>query len=211
MGLLITRPEHDPGTRYLSRWSEKIIDEAVKKRVGVVDLNKTKAEQREFEGRVQKVNPKLVVLNGHGTDDMVMGHDNHPVVLDQNHALLKRRITYAVSCCSARVLGRKVADEESTYIGYVEDFVFMYDPKCVGKPFKDTRAARYLEPSNHIPIAILKGHTAKEASEGAKAMLKKHIIELLAKPSDPDTIQDIKTLWWNFSHQVCLGKEDHRL
>ena len=46
--LLITRPEYDPGTHYLSRWSEEIINEANDKGVRVIDLHRQQAERKRF-------------------------------------------------------------------------------------------------------------------------------------------------------------------
>ena len=54
MSLLITRPEHDFTTRYLSKWSEEIIGEAEKKHIEVIDLNGEKAE-RPFRERLRQV------------------------------------------------------------------------------------------------------------------------------------------------------------
>ena len=54
--LLITRPEHDTGTRYLSRWSERIIDEAKNKGVRIIDLHKEQASRKRFLGTLTKSN-----------------------------------------------------------------------------------------------------------------------------------------------------------
>ena len=59
--LLITRPEYDPGTCYLSRWSEKIINEAKNKNVRVIDLHRQQAERKRFLGTLKKTNPNLIV------------------------------------------------------------------------------------------------------------------------------------------------------
>jgi len=55
--LLITRPEHDFGTKYLSFWAKEIIETAIKKGLDVIDLHREKAEQKELEGRINKTNP----------------------------------------------------------------------------------------------------------------------------------------------------------
>ncbi|MDD5626440.1 MAG: hypothetical protein PHW01_00275 [Patescibacteria group bacterium] len=36
--ILITRPEHDPLTRHLSHWNTKVIENAKKKGIDVIDL-----------------------------------------------------------------------------------------------------------------------------------------------------------------------------
>lgn len=116
--LIITRPEHDPGTKYLSHWSKKLIEVAKKKGFNIIDLHQEKAEKKEFEGRVQKTDPSLVILNGHGNKNCVTGHDNKAIVkVGENEAILKNRITYAVSCDSAEGLGQSCADKNTAYIG----------------------------------------------------------------------------------------------
>ncbi len=52
--IIITRPEHDPLTRYLSHWSTKIIESAEKKGNNVIDLRGKKANKKELEGRIKK-------------------------------------------------------------------------------------------------------------------------------------------------------------
>ncbi|MDD5015216.1 MAG: hypothetical protein PHW73_08970 [Atribacterota bacterium] len=74
--ILITRPEHDPLTRCLSYWNTKVIANAKNKGLNVVDLHKDCANREAFEGRMKKVDPSLVLLNGHGDEVSVGGHNN---------------------------------------------------------------------------------------------------------------------------------------
>ena len=62
--LLITRPNYEITTRYLYVWNKKVIEEAERKGVNVLDLEKEKVVKKEFVGRMRKVNPALVFLNG---------------------------------------------------------------------------------------------------------------------------------------------------
>ncbi len=78
--IIITRPEHDPATRYLSHWSNHVIKTANKKNIEVTDLRKEKAIKKELEGRLRKINPTLVILNGHGDDGCVCGHNNEELI-----------------------------------------------------------------------------------------------------------------------------------
>ena len=130
--MLITRPEHDAATRYLSCWSEEIIKQSLKKNISVVDLHRDKSTRHQFEGRVKKLKPSIILLNGHGNENEVTGHDNKSLVkLGDNEGLLKNRITYAVSCDSAKRLGKKCADNKTTFIGYKEKFIFNYSQKLI--------------------------------------------------------------------------------
>jgi len=211
--ILITRPEHDPLTRHLSIWNGKIIEFANSNGHTVTDLRKEKANKKEFEGRIKKLNPDLVLLNGHGDDVSVAGHNNEVIVKDgDNSCLLKEKITYAVACSSAKVLGSACADNKTTFIGYNEKFVLNLDRRYFSDPLRDKRAERFLEPSNKVATSLIKGHTAKEASESSKNDFREKIISLLSKVNpDVDALDDAKDLYWNMNHQVCLGNEDAKL
>ncbi len=209
--ILITRPEHDPLTRHLSHWNKKVIEIAVQKGNDVVDLHKEKANKREFEGRVKKTSPSLILLNGHGNDVSVTGHDNEVLVkVGENEHILKNKITYAVACASARILGTSCADENTTFIGYDEDFILNLDRRHLKDPLQDKRAERFLEPSNKVAISLIKGHSCQESSANSKRAFREKIKSLLAS-MEPGALDDAKDLFWNMNHQVCLGNQNARL
>lgn len=211
--ILITRPEHDPLTRHLSCWNSRVIESANGKGHTVTDLHKEKANKKEFEGRMKKLNPDLVLLNGHGDEGCITGHNNEVLVKEgENSRLLKNRITYAVACSSAKVLGEACADSKTTYIGYDEYFILNLDRRYFSNPLRDGRAEKFLEPSNKVALSLVKGHTAKEASEISKKAFRESIISLLTKGNpDADMIDDAKSLYWNMTHQVCLGNKEAKL
>jgi hypothetical protein len=212
--ILITRPEHDPGTRYLSQWSKQIIELAQDKNIQVIDLHEEKATKKEVEGRILKTEPSFVILNGHGNEDCVTGHNNEVLVKKgENEEILKGRITYAVSCDSAEKLGRACADKDTAYIGYLKNFNFNFSRKCLSRPLTDKRAERFLVASNQVAFSLIKGHTAKESSERSKESFKRAIRSLLTSEhaNDPDITEDIKGLWWDMQHQVCLGAGEKRI
>ncbi len=72
--MLITRPNHDTTTAYLSKWSEHLINAAKKRGIPCSDFKGQKAAREEVEKFLAKQNPALVVLNGHGSDDAVCGN-----------------------------------------------------------------------------------------------------------------------------------------
>lgn len=211
--LLITRPEHDFATKYLSFWAKEVIETANKKGFDVIDLRREKAEQKELEGRINKTNPSLIILNGHGDENSVTGHDNKVIIeKGKNEKLLKKRITYAVSCDSAKNLGESCADSDTTYIGYEKSFIFNLNVRYLNKPLDDKRAKRFLDSSNQVPLSLLKGHSSCEASERSKEAFRREGGSLLTSLySDPDSLEDAKDLLWDMQHQVCLGAQDKRL
>jgi len=179
----------------------------------VIDLHREKAEQKEFEGRINKTNPSLIILNGHGNENSVTGHDNKVLIeKGKNEKLLKKRITYAISCDSAKNLGQSCADNDTTYIGYEKSFIFNLDRKYLNRPLNDQRAKRFLDPSNQVSLSLLKGHSSKEASERSKEAFRREVGLLLTSlHSDPDSLADAKDLWWDMQYQVCLGAQDKKL
>lgn len=211
--IIITRPEHDPATRYLSRWSEFIITAANEKNIEVTDLHQEKATKKELEGRLSKIDPTFVILNGHGNDECVYGHDNKELInLDDNSDLLKGRVIYAVSCNSAKKLGKACADKKTAYIGYDESFVFNIERKYLSQPLKDQRAGRFLQSSNQVSLSLIKGHTAEESSRNSKKSFREAIQKLLPSiNSDPHNREDAADLFWDMNHQVCVGNGDLRI
>ncbi len=47
--LLITRPEHDYATRYLSAWAERFFEVAKDKDYSIIDLHRKRANRKEVE------------------------------------------------------------------------------------------------------------------------------------------------------------------
>lgn len=213
MKLIVTRPKHDITTKYISTWAKEIIFFAGSKKVDVVDLVKEKANKNDFEGRISKLEPKAIFLNGHGSDDCVCGHNDEILVkAGDNHNFLQGKITYALSCSSGKKLGPEVAvDKKSVYIGYDDDFIFVTDHKYVARPAEDPKAKPFMESSNQVMFSLLKGNTAKESSDKSKNKFVRHVRSLSSSLADPDSLQVAQCLWWNARHQVCMGNEDAKL
>lgn len=204
--LLITRPEYDPATHYLYKWSEKVIEEAEKKSIHVIDLTRNKSTRNKIIGILEKRSPRLVFLNGHGSEDMVTGQNNEVVLKTDDKKAVWDKIIYARSCKSAKVLGlRAIVHGAIAYLGYKEDFIFFYSPEKVSRPLEDKTASLFLKPSNYLVISLLKGHSAGEANRKSKAFFRKNIEKLLVKESED--YYAIRYLYWDMIHQVCLGDE----
>ena len=148
MSFLITRPDYDPVTKYLSYWSESIVEVAKNKGRKTVDLKGQKVTKDELTGRIAKLNPSLVVLNGHGSENSIVGQNDETLIeVGDNEHILHSRITYAVSCRCGKNLGPKSVEAgNSTFIGYDDDFVFMSDRKYLSRPLKDKMAQPLWKP-----------------------------------------------------------------
>jgi hypothetical protein len=211
MSLLITRPEHDLTTRYLSKWSEEVISEAEKKHIEVVDLDGEKAERTRFIGTLEKKSPDFVFLNGHGSAEIVGGHDNAPLLVGSDKEVTDK-IVYARACKSAKRLGpQAVENGAKSYIGYEEDFIFMYESAHVNRPLNDETAKLFLEPSNQIPLSILKGHSVEEAQERSRAKYQENIENLFSRKLTDEEQQILFYLAWDLRYQVCLGDKNATL
>ena len=203
--LLITRPEHDVTTLYISKWSEKVLKEA--KNIDITDLHRKKANRERVTGILKKKTDvkMLIVFNGHGNDVAVAGHDDEVLITKDSADLLANKIVYARSCRSAKVLGRlAIANGGLAYLGYEEDFIFLIDEDKVTKPLEDTKAALFMEPSNYVITSLLKGHSASDANERSKGQFRKNLEKALTGKTTEDSYA-ARFLFWNMTNQVCLG------
>ncbi len=208
---LVTRPEHDTTTHYLSYWNREMITLAQKKGMKVLDLNRENANRQKFESMISKMSPNLVVLNGHGDDNTVTGHNNQPLVkAGENENLLRSKIVYALSCRSAKNLGPKSVESGAiSYTGYDDDFIFSYEPENISRPLKDETAKLFLEPSNLFVDSLIKGNTVDESRKRTETLLRKNLVKSLGS-----TIADAslaRFLWWDLRHFVSHGNMDATL
>jgi len=203
--LLVTRPNYDLATTYLFHWSKLVIQLAKKKGFSVIDLSADKANSYDFASRLNKRNPLLVFLNGHGSDSSVLGQDGKVLVsVSKRILLLKGKIIYARSCSSAKTLGPKsIIQGAQAFIGYREPFIFMHEARFAD-PLADKTAALFLKPSNKVMISLLKGHSALEADRRSKKDYQRNIRKLLTSETRKKDAQTLRYLYWNMRHQVCL-------
>lgn len=208
--LLVTRPNSDLTTRYISTWAEKIMDVAKEKGVKIFDLDKKRANRKEFESMMKKNEPTVVFFNGHGNDNVVKGQDNEELVrAGDNEKILKSKIVYALSCRSGKILGpSSVKSGADAYIGYDEDFIFLYDENKCTRPEQDKTVEIFLEPSNQVMVSLLKNHTPKEAHKNSKQSFARRIRKLLSSQSTALESSAVRYLIWDMQHQVCCEKDN---
>lgn len=205
---LITRPKYDETTHYLFNWSQEIIELAKKKNIQVLDLAKKRANKKEFTSIVSKKRPSFIFFNGHGDAACINGHDNEVLVkVGKNEKLLKSKIIYALSCKSAKKLGpQSIKIGATTYLGYDDDFVLVYDLGKISKPLSDDLVALFLRPSNQLVRSLLKGHSTEDSYKRSKDLFIRNIQGLLtSEPSPYD--YTLPYLMWDVGHLVCLGNK----
>ncbi len=211
--ILITQPNYDYTTRYISSWAEKVIQYALNKNNKVIALKNDRANKDTLKSIVKKTNPSFIFLNGHGDDNVVTGNDIKPLIsIKDDIHFLKNKIIYALSCRSAKKLGPYcVKNGTQTYIGYTEDFVFTYDRLKRTRPYQDKIAGLFLNPSNVIPFSLLKGKTTNESYKDSQNAFRKTIRNLLTSESTIQQSSTVRFLIWDMQHQVCLGDRDARI
>lgn len=211
---LVTRPSYDFATRYISTWAKRVIDWAEpRSNIKIFDLERKRACRNEFETMIKHNDPQLVLLNGHGNSTTVLGNDEEPLVsVGMNELSLAGRIIYALACSCAKTLGpASVAKGALAFIGYQEDFIFLYDTEKRTRPHEDKTAALFFDPSTLIPFSLLKGSSAKEAHQHATVAFTKNIRRLLASDSPVEDVAAVRYLLWNLQNLVCIGDKNARL
>ena len=207
--LLITRPNYEITTRYLFAWSGQIVDLAKTKGIDVIELKKNKANRKEFESRLAKLKPQLVIINGHGSDTCVTGHDGEVLIeAGQNEDILYSKIVYSLSCNSASCLGiESVKAGALCYIGYKTKFTFFHRNK-ITHPLEDNIAKLFLDPSNQVAVSLLKGNKTQEANRKSKELSIRNIQKLLNSASSKESVLYARFLWSNMYNQVCHGNQN---
>jgi hypothetical protein len=204
---LITRPNHDDVVYYLSAWSKELVDLAIKKGRKVIDLKDNKANKKRVTGTLRKKPVKFVMFNGHGDNNLIAGHKNEVLIeTSTNVNLLKDKIIYCRSCNSAKELGPNSIDAGAiAFIGYENEFIFVYDTKYITKPLKDKTAALFLNPTNKIVSSILKGNTVQYSYEKSQEIFKQNISKLLSSTASDDNRELLRYLIWDYNTQVYHG------
>lgn len=205
--ILVTRPNHDGATNYLYYWSGKVIEEAKKKSVEVIDLAKNKANRKNFISYLTKEKPSIVWVNGHGNDDCVTGFNNDILISTSDKNLdLQVKVFVARSCRCGKLLGKFLVNNGvGAFIGYVDDYIIKTSRKYTTRPWLDPMAGLFLEPSNYIITSLIKGHSVDEANNKSKKMMLMNLKNTLVK--DADDKNDLgRWLWHDYKNQVALGR-----
>lgn len=205
--VLVTQPNFDLTTNYISYWSDEVVDIAKKKGISITVLKGRRANKNEFESVVSKIRPRLIFLNGHGDYDTVAGQKDEILVkAGENEVCLKGKIVYALSCRSGKILGEEsVKKGARAYIGYKEDFVFHYSHDKITSPLKDDVAKLFLEPSNYVVTSLLKGHTVQDSWENSQRNFRKKMLDLVLRGDKVSINTYLPLLHWDMHNQVCLG------
>lgn len=203
MRVLLTNPEVDRLTYYLSVWTKNTLKDLKTNSNEYFSLKREKVTRKNFEKFLNKRSIDLVLLCGHGSPNAING--NEDVILDtKNDNLLKGKTVHALSCQSANELGPDAVKKgANSYIGYKEDFIaFLDDSKRASRPLEDEIASLFLEPAFTAPKILLKGGTPDEAVSAAKNAYNKSIRDALNSDVQSDADQFINWLFWDRDNLV---------
>jgi hypothetical protein len=205
--VLVTRPDDDSTLNFLYHWTEDIITFAEKRGFTLLDLSGAKSNKKYLESYISKNNPGLILFNGHGTKDSILGYDEETIVkLHINDNVLINRIVYARSCESGKELGRE--GKAKAFIGYEWNFIFYYNQNNVSHPKKDKLAKRFLEPSNLVSTTLLKHKTVNEADTRSKKLMLKYYFEMMSSNGTYEEQKVASFLWSNIAGQRLYGNPE---
>lgn len=206
MKVLISSPEHDAITRYLKVWTEKLVQNF--QRVHTIQHVKgEKATRERICGMIEKQAPDVILLNGHGADDRVCGHNNEVLVDLGNVSILKQKMVHALSCNSAKRLGVEAVKQGAEgYVGYDEKFVLVSNKSKVSNPWQDETAKLFLDPAFTAQKALLNKKTPGEAVELARKAYRRSIQKALNSDIQSDDDQALPFLLHDMMHLKAIAK-----
>ncbi len=211
--VLITQPDFDRTTRYISAWSKEVEEFSIKRGNKTITLEGVRANRLEFESVVRKTEPELIMFNGHGNDNEVAGQDNETLLDSKSDEdITKGKIIYALSCSAAKTLGFNCIKKGTVaFIGYSEEYIFLHSHIKVSRPREDKRAGLFFKPSNLIPISLMKGNSAEDSHKDSKSALRRTIVDLLNSEATNEERVCLPYLVWNYQHLTLLGNEEAKL
>lgn len=165
-----------------------------------------KSNRKDFLSYINKHNPKLLFLNGHGSDDSICGYDDE-VLIDCSDKLIKFKDSIIVSrsCRSAKILGKVlIKNGLQAFVGYINNYVVKVSKRKITNPLNDKIASLYLEPSNLIIMVLLKGGTVIDADNRSKKMLLANLGRVFASNSN-DKEDIARWLYHDYCSQIIIG------
>ncbi len=202
--VVITRPFYDLTTSYLHRWSLDVVTQVRDGSSSVVDLEGKRANRKELESVIKKLKPEVIILNGHGAADLMLGQD-HKVLLKvgENEYILKDSNVFVLSCSSAKILGpASIKAGAKAYIGYKEDFIFVCSEGYSTRAEQDPLAKLFLEPTNKIAIALANGNSPEDCHKIGINAFSKNLQQVLLSTSTEKYVA--RFLIWDITNQVHL-------
>lgn len=166
--IVATNPACDVETLYLEAWQSKVADLAMKQKDTIIfELNQEKTNKEDLTKLIQEENPQLVILNGHGSYDSIVGFYGGVLIKAmENEEILSKRIIHSMACSAGKILGPScIKIGALAYIGYKEEFKFVYlrNHNTKEEKFSDDIANLFFEPAFQAVFSLINGYTVKES------------------------------------------------
>lgn len=121
------------------------------------------------------------------------------------------KIVYVRSCNVAAGLGNTCIQIGTiAFIGYLKKYSLGYTPSSMFNPLGDRVAKLFLEPSNLIPISLIKGNSVKEAYRKSQTAMLRNFLFMLSTKATKEQRDAAPSLWRNRKYQVMLGDENSK-
>lgn len=194
-------------------WSKLVIKIAEGKGIKVLDLEGEKANKANLTSYIRKHKPKLIFFNGHGDKNSITGHNEEVLVKTNiNEGLLTGAIVYARSCDAAGNLGPKsIRNNTIAFIGYRRKYFLVYSATKITRPLQDPVAKLFLEPSNLIPISLLKGNSVEKACQKSQEAMQRNFLFMLSTKASDAQRDAAPYLWINKRYQSVFGNHSASL
>ena len=213
MKTIITMPNYDDATAYLYCYAEELLKFAEENRISIIQLKRPRLRRSDLQTSILKQKPQLILFNAHGDEmtiygDKIGNKTEYLVREGENHHLLEGKLTYARACSAAASLGRACTRKSGCFIGYNQPFSFWTDTSRTTTPLKDKVAQLFLQPSNELAMALLRGKNASEAANLFINLSKKNLLQLLSKKEEPGAMASVMILWNNIAAQEVIGNKE---
>jgi hypothetical protein len=201
--ILLTDPQHDKPTRSLSYWVAGVVAHIDGlKDMKAIHLKGSDVSANNFSLSVQKHQPNLVLLSGHGSHASVCGYNDEPLVMSAHESclLFKEKIVHALACRAGHQLGQELINLGAVaFIGYKENFKFLH----LTDKGDDIIASLFLEPAYEVAKSLSSGMTTEKAHRKSQKMYAKNIRKVLASGQDSSNVAAI--LLHDLKHHILLG------
>lgn len=169
----------DETTEYLETWAQKV-EEKASQQGDVLFFKLTKAEVNRvnFEALIKEKDPRLVLVNNHGTEDSILDFQSTALVkCNQNPEVFRERIAHVLACeTGSKLAPACIQAGAAAYIGYTQAFRFVgygWENKA-----QDPLASMVLDPAFEAVIALIEGASIEEALRRSQAMTKAILLRL---------------------------------
>lgn len=190
--MIIVRTNHDLATSYTYAWTTPIIKEVEQRGLTIATVEGADVNMQNFQQRVQKIKPRFIMLNGHGSASSFYDNNGKELVNLESSHVFKNTIAFARACDCIQKLGvAAVAKGCKAFIGYRRKFLIPRWHWRTCTPLEDAAAKPVMHCSNTVVLELLKNKSVEEAVERSHTLVENYIVELIysAEPYSAATLQ----------------------